>query len=436
MSTKSAAPPSPGASTLPARWPPLLYFGFAHLCLAAALAVAALDPHGVGGFFYHPRMLAVVHLVTLGWISSSILGAIYIVGPLAFRMPLPARPADYAGFSGFVVGVIGMISHFWIDSPAGMVWSAALVGLSFVYVAGRALTGLRTAPVAFEVRLPMALAFVNVIGAAALGVLLGINKASPFLKVRHLDVVFAHAHLAGLGWGVLMVVGAGYRMLPMILPAAMPRGPWVYASGLLIEAGLIGLVWSFLNQGRGLEVSAVIAAAGIGAFLSCVGWMLRNRRPAPGQLVRPDWGAWHILQALAWLAIASALGLYLSFSVASESGLRVAMAYGVAALLGFLSQMVVGVETRILPLFAWLWGFADRAYVEQPPPLHGAAVRSLQALTFCLWTGGVPVLAGGLAFDRAAMVSTGAAGLLGAVLVSVVNAAVVLTRLWHRGNRG
>jgi hypothetical protein len=98
--------------------------------------------------------------------------------------------------------------------------------------------------------------------------------------------------------------------------------------------------------------------------------------------------------------------------------------------------MVVGVETRILPLFAWLWGFADRAYVEQPPPLHATAVRSLQALAFCLWTGGVPLLAGGLAFDRAAMVSTGAAGLLGAVLVSVVNAAVVLTRLWHRGNRG
>jgi hypothetical protein len=93
MSFKPAAPASQDASTLPARWPPWLYFGFAH-CLAAALAVAALDTRGVGGFFYHPRMLAVVHLMTSGWISSSILGPIYIVGPLAFRMPLPARPAD------------------------------------------------------------------------------------------------------------------------------------------------------------------------------------------------------------------------------------------------------------------------------------------------------------------------------------------------------
>jgi hypothetical protein len=111
------------------------------------------------------------------------------------------------------------------------------------------------------------------------------------------------------------------------------------------------------------------------------------------------------------------------------------MAYGVAGLVGFLSQMVVGVEARILPLFAWLWGFADRAYVEQPPPLHSAAVRALQPLVFCLWMAGVPLLAGGLAFDHAAMVAVAAAGLLAAVLASVVNAAVILTRLWRRGKR-
>jgi cytochrome c biogenesis factor len=32
---------------MPARWPPLLYLGFAHLCLASAFALAALDPGAV-----------------------------------------------------------------------------------------------------------------------------------------------------------------------------------------------------------------------------------------------------------------------------------------------------------------------------------------------------------------------------------------------------
>ena len=226
---------------MPARWIPLLYFAFAHLCLAAAFAEVALEPGKVAGFFYHPRMLAVVHLVTLGWISASILGALYVVGPLAFRMPLPARPADYVAFAGFAIGVLGMVSHFWMELPAGMAWAAGLVACSMSYVTLRALHRLLAAPVPFEARLPMALALVNVNAAAGLGVLVAVNKVTPILTITHLDAVFAHAHVAALGWGTMMVVGAGYRILPMILPAAMPRGLWAYASAVVLECGVVGL---------------------------------------------------------------------------------------------------------------------------------------------------------------------------------------------------
>jgi hypothetical protein len=411
---------------------PLLYFAFAHCCLAAAFAELALEPRSVAGFFYHPRMLAVVHLVTLGWISASILGAIYVVGPLAFRMPMPAGSADYLAFVGFAVGVVGMVSHFWMDLPTGTAWAGGLVACAMTFVAVRTLLRLLAAPVPFEARLPMALAFVNVIAAAGLGVLVAVNKVSPIFEIRHLDAVFAHAHLAALGWGTMMVVGAGYRILPMILPAAMPRGPWVYASALLLEIGVAGLVWGFFNAGRGLAPCGVLAIAGIGCFLSRVVWMLRNRRPAPGELRRPDWGVGHAIQALACLIAASCLGLFLAVSERSETTLALALAYGVLGLVGFLSQIIVGVLGRVLPLFAWLWGFSDRAYAEPPPSLHRAPARSLQALVFALWTAGVPLLAVGLASDRTAPLVAGAWALFVAVCAGFVNAMLVLRRLWHR----
>jgi len=417
---------------MPARWPPLLYLGFGHLCLASAFAVVACDPRGVSGFFYHPRMLAVVHLVTLGWISASILGSIYIVGPLAFRMPLPSVKRDFVAFGCFVVGVVGMVSHFWMDSPAGMAWSAGLVTLAFVHVAVRVLAGLRTAPVPLEARLPVAVAFFNLLGAAGLGVLLGVNKVSPFMEVRHLDLVFAHAHLAALGWGTLMVMGAGYRILPMVLPAAMPRGAWVHASTVLLQAGVIGLVVAFSTGGRGLPAAALAAASGVGLFLSRVVWMLRNRRPAPSEQRRPDWGTWHALQAMLYLVAATGLGFALAWARPSETGLRLAMAYGVAGLVGFLSQIVVGVEGRLLPLFGWLWGFADRGRSELPPSLHAVPVRALQSFVFFLWTGGVPLLAGGLALDQPAIVSSGAGALFAAVVASLASIATTFTRLWRQ----
>ena len=87
---------------------------------ALACLEVALNPRGVSGFFYHSRMLAIVHLVTLGWITASILGSLYTVGPIALRVWIPAMWLDYIIAFGFVlIGIIvGMVAHFWLQGPA------------------------------------------------------------------------------------------------------------------------------------------------------------------------------------------------------------------------------------------------------------------------------------------------------------------------------
>ena len=276
------------------------------------------------------------------------------------------------------------------------------------------------------------LAFVNVMAAALLGVMLGINKVSPFLPMSQLDAVFAHAHLAAIGWAVMLVFGVGYRMLPMLLPAAMPRGPWAHVSTVLLEAGLVGVVVGFLRGGRGLLAPAVLIVAGIAAFLSRVAWMLRNRRPAPSELRRPDFGVAHAMASFVALLAAAALGVWLAAAGRSDATLAAAPAYGALGLIGFLSQIVVGVEGRMLPLFAWLWGFADRGHATLPPSLHQAPPRAAQAAVFVLWLAGVPALAAGLWREDVALIAGGAGALLAAVLANAAVAVVVLRRLWRR----
>jgi len=271
-----------------------------------------------------------------------------------------------------------------------------------------------------------------VLAAAALGVMAAINKVHPFARWSQLDLVFAHAHLAALGWGAMMVVGAGYRMLPIILPAAMPGGFWAHASPVVLECGIAGLVWALLYESRYLGLFAALVVAGLVAFLAQVVWMLRHLRPAPTELRRPDWGVAHALASLLCLLLASGLGLYLATAERSETTLRLASVYAVFGLIGFLSQIIVGVEGRILPLFAWLWGFADRHYESSPPSLHGAPVHPLQAMVFVLWTLAVPGLALGLANERIRAVSVSAGALLIAVVAALANAVVVLRRLWRR----
>ena len=145
----------------PASALPLAYFAFAHLSLAAGLAVLAASPGLPGAFFYHPKMIALVHLLTLGWITGSILGSFHVVAPLALVMPMPTGWRDWAAFASFVTGTIGMIAHFWIGTYDGMAWSAGLVLLTIAHLAWRAARGLRQAPVPGAVVLHIALAFVN-----------------------------------------------------------------------------------------------------------------------------------------------------------------------------------------------------------------------------------------------------------------------------------
>ena len=162
--------PPPPQAFLPARLTPRLYFGFAHACLCTGLAVLALRAESLRGFYSHPRLIAVVHLITLGFITSSILGALYLVCPLALRMPLPERRADKVLAVSWMVGVTGVAAHFWMEGYSGMASAGAMALATPAWIGVRVLSGLRSAPVPLEARLPVGLSIVNLFVAGTMGV--------------------------------------------------------------------------------------------------------------------------------------------------------------------------------------------------------------------------------------------------------------------------
>ena len=416
----SAPPP------LPPRLLPTLYVATAHVALAFAFGAVAIDPRGVSGFFYHPRMLAVVHLVTLGWITTSILGSLYLVGPIALRVWIPATRLDYAGFALVLAGIIGMVVDFCLQQYRAVAWSAVAVGTGVVVVGAHVARRLRHASLPRAVGAHILLAFLNLLAAAVLGVLLAFEKVYHFLPGFVLTNVFAHAHMAAIGWASMMVIGVASRLLPMVLPAAMPRGPGLWTSAVLLEAGVVGLFVTLLLRGSLAWLWALVVIAGFGAFVVRVAWMLRRPRTRPRGLRRPDPAVLHAVSSLASLGVASALGLWLTIAEASPATLRVAMAYGVFGLVGFLAQIVVGMGGRLLPIFAWYWAFANTGYKGPVPSPHDMPWRHGQILVFILWLLGIPALAAGLAFDAIPLVSAAAWGLLVATLVDSANAARIL----------
>lgn len=423
------------SQTGPARTVPLLYLGTAHVSLGLACVLAGVWPRAAAGFFYHSWMVAIVHLVTLGWITGSILGTIYIVGPIALRTPMPARRLDYAAYAFVLAGLTGMVAHFWIQEYGGMAWSAATATCGILYVAGRIVRGVRHASVPAAVKLHISLACLNIGLAASMGVLLGIDKTYHFLPGFVLSNVFAHVHLAAIGWATMMVVGVGYRLLPMILPSRMPAGRSVFASAILLEIGVLGLFVTLLVGGGWTPVFGGAIVAGLVVFAAHVVWMARSPAPKPAKAPCVDFGILHAGSAGLSLAITVAIGMALLVRPPSPRMLHAAAAYGVFGLVGFLAQMVVAMEARLLPLAAWFWAYARSDFRIPPPSPHVMRDRTLQAIVFAGWTVGVPALAGGMFLESPGLIGAGAWSLFVAVAIGALDSVLVLAHVTSRQRR-
>jgi hypothetical protein len=415
---------SRSAGLLPAARLPLLYFAVAHISLASALATLVVQPGMPAGFFHHPRMIAVIHLVTLGWISSSILGAFYIVAPLALGMPFRSGRKDQAAFVAYAIGVSGMVAHFWLGEYNGMVWSALLVAGAILHVAVRAWMGLPRSPVPWGVKLHVTLAFANIIAGATFGMLIAVNRVFGWFAWPPMSVAFAHGHLAAVGWALMMVVGLSYRLIPMILPAAMPTGRSIAWSAILLEIGVLTLAVGLVRHSAFSVAGGLLILAGLGVFVAHVRRIVQHRRTPPAALPRPDWATWQTHVAFGWLIIAAGCGVFLLGPLPLAWMIPLGWVYGVSGLVGFLAQVVVGIQGRLLPLHAWYRQLQSGGGVPERS-VHTLADPSLAKWTLITWACGVPTLAAGLAAASSPVVSAGAAVLLAGVSLNAMQALTV-----------
>jgi hypothetical protein len=385
--------------------------------LALAFLVLVIDPALPGGYFLHPRMVAIVHLVTIAWISGSILGSFYIVAPLALGLPLPVGRADWLACAAFTAGTTGMVVHFWTGRYDVMAWSGVLVLSPVLWLAGRAALGLRRASAPWPVLLHVMLAFANMVAAALFGIALGLDRAYNLFGFPPVAAAFAHAHLAAIGWPMMMIVGLTYRLVPMFLPAKMPTGPSLAVSAVLLELGLVVVVATLLTGSAWLPTGAALIAAGLASFVKNMRAAVKHKLPRPPALPKRDWSTWQTHGAMAWLLVTAGLGIVMTLP---SPDVRIGMAwfYGVAGLVGFISQAVVGIQGRLVPMYAY---YRAMSALGGKPPTRAA--NQLPTATFArpiflLWTIGVPWLAWGLVTGQRSSIRLASLVLLAGVLVS------------------
>jgi hypothetical protein len=385
------SPAAPSAS-LPLRF--LVAAGTA--LVLAALGVPWLAGE-LAGHYYHPRVVALTHTVTLGWITLAIMGASYQLIPIVLERPLWSERLARWQFLLLVTGIVGMVGHFFIAQWSGLLWSAGLVALAVaahVINAALSMRGLRAWT--FTAWLVVA-ALAGLTLTTLFGILLGIDRLAPFLPGAFFPTLHAHFHLALLGWVLPMVLGVAARVYPMFLLAPEPRGRgarvqlWGIALGVpAVVAGLLAAPWL-------AAAGALAVAAAVAAHLAWVLGMVRaRRRPAL------DWGLRFVLAGAGFLVPATLLGL--GFAAGLLSGPRLGLAYAVLALGGWASLTIAGMMLKIVPFLVWYQVYAPRAGREPVPTLAQLSWPAGEAAAFALLGAGVAGLALAVAAGEAGWV--------------------------------
>lgn len=349
--------------------------------------------------------LAALHLVTLGVLLMTVIGASLQLLPVATRQAVaPSRwPYDLLWLL-FTLGVVGVTAGMATAWPLAL-WAGALVLgvalLLYLLLLARNLRGARGMPL---VVLHAWAACLSLLLLLATGLSLA-GAYSGVLLLERQSAIALHVTFAGYGFMGLLVMGFSYILVPMFALADNPPPAWSYLSlGLALAALLsVFLVLSGLLPPYFFAWS--IALAGI-AFLLHVALMERALHSG----MRRGLGSSFVLVRIGWGCLAASLALALAIEL-ELSVPHAAVLLGVL-LIGGLLTLLLGMLSRIVPFLAAMHAGAG---MRRPPTASNMTQQ--QALDVHLYshTAALLLLLGGVFLDSHWLLRAAAAsGTLGA----------------------
>lgn len=384
---------------------PFRFFGgavFFHLAFWCGIVWAAPE---ISNFVIGPgRVLAVLHLLTLGVFAATAFGAAFQLLPVATKQPLraewPARLVAWLLFPGVALLAVGIAETLHLPAAAGGILSAAGVMLAGVLLADNLARARGMASVVAHGWAAVASLF----ALAILGFLLVIDQHHGLFADRR-GVGVAHAILAVYGFMGMLALGFSYVLVPMFGLAPAPSTRAALTSCALAAAGLA------LGAAGALFGEPAILGAGAAAGLGAAGLHLRLMAGALKARMRKRLGPSFLLIRIAWACFPASLALGALMALDLWPWHAPAL-FGAVALLGWLLTFVLGMLQRIVPFLASMHASGPG---RAPPLVSTLTAEGPLAIHRYCHLAAVPALAAGIAGDWPILIrASGAVGAAGA----------------------
>jgi hypothetical protein len=350
-------------------------------------------------------VLAAIHLLTLGVLVITAIGASAQLLPVATRRALAAVWPIKLVFWLTVPGTAALVLGFYAINTPLMIMAAVAASAGLMLFALVLADNLRRAT-----SLPVIAAY----GWAALGalvLLVGIGLLLVFnyeydILPDHGAAALVHLILGGFGFMGMLALGFSHVLVPMFALSAAPEKRLAFIEFALAGSALaLGAGGAYFGNIATLTTAALIGLAAVAVHL----WLM-YRALAGG--MRKRLGRSFVLIRLAWLMLPITLLVGLA-ALHGRAGTNGPTLFGFLLIGGWLLTFLLGVLQRILPFLASM--HAVRSAGGAPPLLSEFdAARPLTLHAICHGSA-IALLALAIAFDIALLARAGAAvGLIGA----------------------
>ena len=360
------------------------HYAFGGLTWLAVTLLIVFNPEAFTQHFFNPELLAITHLLMLGWITMIIFGALYQLLPVIMEVKLYSEPFAIASFILLGMGTILLTFAFWQFSFGGIMFVAA----TFVVVA----VGLFVANVLFTARSSTKKAIernfivtsvIWLLFTVLAGLTLAINQVHPFLKTSQIELLKLHAHAGIVGWFIQLIIGVSSKLLPMFMVSHHVNTKKLTVAYYAINIGLIiGIVSLFVQLKFGIILSAIIVVPGIFSYLSFIYEAYTKRVKKQLDIGMKQTAVSFVILVIPFFLIFS---LLFNLKFLNNLTLPLSVAYGSAIVIGFITSLVMGQTYKTLPFIVWLKVYRERigkVVLPLPKDLYSEKVAIAQLWFF------------------------------------------------------
>lgn len=162
--------------------------------------------------------------------------------------------------------------------------------------------------------------------------------------------LLAITHIAALGWGTMVIFGAVYQLLPVILETPLYSETLARINFLFFTSGVICLAWSFWNfqVGIHIQIAAILLLLTFSFFVVNVAFTA---------IKAPKWTitTGFIVTSSVWLLLTGLLGTLMAFNFGYplfyKSHFLFLKIHAHMGIAGWFILLIMGVGSKLIPMF-------------------------------------------------------------------------------------